>query len=60
MWTVTFYQGSEILAEIDIPDDKAKTRIHAIVRASEELPETLDRSDDVDAIHVPEIGEEVL
>jgi len=58
MWTVTFWRDGDVLAEIDIPQDQAKTRIHAIARADYELPGALERADDVDALQIPDLVEE--
>lgn len=51
MWAVTFYRAAEPIAEIEILE--APTMIHAIVYAANRLPETLDRSDNVDAVEIP-------
>ena len=53
MWVVTFYKTDAEPVEVVIKE--AKTRIHAIVAASNEKPEILESSDDVDALEVPDL-----
>lgn len=57
MWVVTFYRANTEPVEMIIPSADAPSRTLAILAAMKAKPDILDRSDDVDALELPDLEE---